>query len=156
MAKSTRNDPSSLLTIVDRALAHAQQEEAGISPRGGGVRGGGVRAVPDGALPPTSVPAHGRGPSTDELFGQLGDLGATVSMEIARVRAWLQARPALLRLLDDALHQEFGAMEQRLKRNALVQNIVFMVAGALLGAVVGLALPGLISTIHPTALFPGH
>jgi hypothetical protein len=128
---TTTQPTSPLLNALDRATAlalsakGAPTEEEEEADDLSAVRG--VLREPEPAL------------STEGTVTYLDGIGA----QLAQVQAWLRAHPELLRLLDAGIRNEVRAMERRTNRMNLLINAVF----AVIGAVIGLVLPSLITVL---------
>ena len=67
----------------------------------------------------------------------------SINQTIAQLRAWLQANPLFLKILDESIRQEIQAMERRTNRMGIVINGMF----TLIGGLIGLVLPPLASLV---------
>ena len=75
---------------------------------------------------------------------QLQAVDTTVQDQVATIQAWLEDHQQLLYLLDAAMRREFDAIEARIKQNAFLQNVLFCIAGAILG----ILFPWLLGELH--------
>lgn len=67
-----------------------------------------------------------------------------VSTQVAQVQTWLHQHPEMLRVLDAGIRQEVRQMERRVNLVNVVTNLGFTI----LGTILGLLLPLIISHFH--------